>query len=49
MTAPNVVEVEETLTGRYTQDMRAGRHVVTADEPLSAGGADAGSGPMNIF
>jgi putative redox protein len=49
MTTPNVVEVEETLSGRYTQEMRAGRHVLTADEPLSAGGADAGPGPYEYL
>lgn len=41
----NIVEVEETLTGRYMQSMRSGRHVLSADEPESVGGNDAGPGP----
>jgi putative redox protein len=41
----NIVEVEETLTGRYSQSMRSGRHVLTADEPESVGGNDSGPGP----
>ncbi len=49
MTASNVVEAEETLTGRCTQEMRAGRHVLTADEPLSGGGDDAGPGPYECL
>lgn len=40
----NIVEVEETLTGRYMQNMRFGRHELIADEPGSAGGNDAGPG-----
>jgi putative redox protein len=43
------VEVEETLTGRYTQSMRSGRHVLTADEPTDVGGDDAGPGPYELL
>jgi putative redox protein len=32
----------------YVQSMRAGRHELTADEPPSVGGADAGPGPYNL-
>lgn len=45
----NQVEVEETLTGKYTQNMRSGRHVLIADEPESAGGNDAGPGPYEYL
>jgi putative redox protein len=43
------VEVEETLTGRYVQTMRSGDHVLTADEPESVGGDDAGPGPYEYL
>jgi putative redox protein len=45
----NLVEVEETLTGRYMQNMRYGRHVLIADEPESVGGNDAGPGPYEYM
>lgn len=38
-------EVEETLTGRYLQTARTGRHALTVDEPKAVGGNDAGPGP----
>ena len=41
----NIVEVEETLTGRYSQTMQFGRHELVADEPESVGGNDTGPGP----
>lgn len=41
----DIVEVEETLTGRYTQSMRSGRHELVADEPENVGGNDNGPGP----
>lgn len=44
-----MVEVEESGTGRYTQTLRAGRHVLTADEPAAAGGDDAGPGPYELL
>ena len=47
--APTIVEVEETLTGRYVQSVRAGRHVLTADEPKAVGGDDAGPGPYDFL
>lgn len=46
---PAVVEVEETLSGRYTQTLRSGRHVLTADEPVASGGNDAGPGPYEYL
>jgi uncharacterized OsmC-like protein/pimeloyl-ACP methyl ester carboxylesterase len=33
----------------YTSTVRAGRHLLLADEPLSAGGADAGPGPYDYL
>ncbi|MEV4163177.1 bifunctional alpha/beta hydrolase/OsmC family protein [Nonomuraea dietziae] len=42
-----VVEVRE--VGRYTQEITAGRHRLTADEPLSVGGADAGPTPYDLL
>lgn len=46
---PTVVEVEETLTGRYMHSLRTGRHVLTADEPRASGGNDAGPGPYEYL
>ena len=34
--------VSENGAGRYQQTIRAGRHELIADEPVSAGGNDAG-------
>ena len=39
------VVVTNAGTGRYTQTITAGRHLLTADEPLSVGGTDAGPNP----
>ena len=44
-----LVEVEETLTGRYMQSVRSGRHALTADEPAAVGGNDAGPGPYEYL
>lgn len=50
MTAqPTIVEVEETRSGRFTNLMRDGRHVITADEPAEVGGNDAGPGPYELL
>ncbi len=46
---PTMVEVEETLTGRYMQSLRTGRHALTADEPQVSGGNDAGPGPYEYL
>ncbi|MBL8642448.1 MAG: OsmC family protein [Rhodospirillaceae bacterium] len=42
---PGVVEVSETLTGRYSNHVRVGRHSLLADEPVNVGGDDAGPSP----
>ena len=45
----NIVEVEENFTGRYRQTIRNGRHTLTADEPETAGGSNAGPGPYEFL
>jgi putative redox protein len=45
---PSVV-VTDAGTGRYTQRITAGRHVLTADEPESVGGTDAGPNPYELL
>ena len=42
------VTVEE-VRPPFTQRVRAGRHELTADEPESVGGADAGPGPYELL
>ena len=39
------VEVEESLTGKYTQKIHSGRHELFADEPEDVGGNDVGPNP----
>ena len=43
------VEVEEALTGRYTQTMSSGQHSLVADEPETVGGDDNGPGPYEYL
>lgn len=43
------VTVEETREGHFTQQVRAGRHVMIADEPHAVGGDDRGPGPYNYL
>src|SRR5690554_1087233 len=45
----NVVEVEESLKGKFEQRMQFGRHELVADEPESAGGNDAGPDPYEYI
>lgn len=39
------VTVTETRAGKFTQEVKAGRHSFTTDEPASLGGTDAGPAP----
>ena len=44
-----VVEVSETRSGRFQQRVRAGGHLLVADEPVAVGGEDAGPGPYDYL
>ncbi len=44
-----VVEVSEARTARLAQYVRAGRHLLMADEPIAAGGDDIGPGPYDYL
>jgi uncharacterized OsmC-like protein/alpha/beta superfamily hydrolase len=44
-----VVEVSETRGGHLVQRIRAGRHLLVADEPVAVGGEDAGPGPCDFL
>ncbi|MES1263391.1 MAG: OsmC family protein, partial [Peristeroidobacter soli] len=44
-----LVEVSETGAGHYINTVRAGRHTLTADEPVNVGGQDAGPGPYDYL
>ncbi|MFT3850755.1 MAG: OsmC family protein [Propionivibrio sp.] len=41
--------VAENSAGRYQQTVRAGRHELVADEPIDAGGDDAGLAPYDFL
>ena len=43
------VLVSENRLGPYQQSVRVGRHRLTADEPVSLGGEDAGPAPMDLL
>jgi putative redox protein len=47
--SPGIVEVSETGNGHLTQHVRAGQHVLLADEPAAVGGDDAGPGPYDYL
>ena len=46
---PGTVVVEEAGTGTYANIVRAGRHVLAADEPVKVGGTDTGPGPYEYL
>jgi uncharacterized OsmC-like protein len=46
---PGSVVVTNAGTGRYTQHITVGRHLIIADEPVSIGGADAGPNPYELL
>ncbi len=41
----NLVTVSERAGGKFTQDVKTGRHCLYADEPENLGGADLGPSP----
>jgi putative redox protein len=44
-----MVEVSEARTGHLVQSVRAGRHLLIADEPVAAGGEDVGATPYDYL
>ncbi len=44
-----MVVVEETGAGRFVQRIATGSHELVADEPVSAGGRDAGPSPYDLL
>jgi len=42
------VEVRGSAAG-FAQEVRAGKHVFQSDEPVAAGGTDAGPGPYDLL
>ena len=47
--APGSVRVASTGNGTFEQIMLDGRHALTADEPVAAGGGDAGPSPYELL
>jgi putative redox protein len=43
------VVVEDDVGGRFIETVRAGRHVIIADEPEAVGGNDLGPGPYELL
>ena len=43
-----VVEVSETGTGRFANEVRVGTHRLMADEPVDVGGSDSGPMPLDF-
>ena len=48
-TEPGTVTVQETRAGKFTQEIRAGTHVLHADEPAALGGNDTGPSPYDLL
>jgi putative redox protein len=46
---PGIVTVAETRAGKFTQAITVGKHRLSADEPVSAGGADIGPSPYDLL
>ena len=46
---PGTVVVRETGQGRFQQEIVAGKHRLTADEPVKVGGLDSGPGPYELL
>lgn len=49
MLQTSVVNVSETLDGRFLQEAQAGKHWFTIDEPEALGGDDASPGPYEYL
>src|SRR3989440_3194129 len=47
--APRRVVVQETRASKFQQTVTVGRHRMTADEPVAAGGEDSGPGPYDFL
>lgn len=47
--SPASLIVSENGLGRYQQTVASGRHTLIADEPVAAGGADAGPAPFDFL
>jgi len=47
--APGTVIVRETRRGLFQQEIVAGKHRLTADEPVNVGGLDSGPGPYELL
>ncbi len=47
--APGEVEVRENGVGTFANDVRAGNHLLAADEPEAAGGNDTGPSPYDYL
>jgi putative redox protein len=45
---PGKVVVQETREGKFSQRVMVGQHVIRADEPVEAGGMDAGLSPYDL-
>jgi uncharacterized OsmC-like protein/alpha-beta hydrolase superfamily lysophospholipase len=44
-----IVLVRETRSGQFQQEITTGKHRLLADEPVAAGGLDAGPGPYDLL
>jgi uncharacterized OsmC-like protein/alpha-beta hydrolase superfamily lysophospholipase len=49
VTAHGVVRVTSSPNGKFLQEVRAGKHLILADEPTSSGGDDAGLTPYDLL
>jgi putative redox protein len=45
----NEITVTETGEGNFTQLIRMGKHIITADEPEAVGGNDSGPNPYDLL
>ena len=46
---PNTVIIHESSLSQYAQQIIIGNHILTADEPVAVGGADAGPSPYDFL